>query len=119
MHMSCHQIVAQRLAVLLVATGFETKSQSPYSNASGRRGQRLVGEMNGTPILFSESNTSTPLTPEHFARVLAEPDWLDERKTIVYWSRRRSGIGIRIEAWSRGRWYQVFIPVSGAESLDP
>ena len=117
--MSLHHLVARRLAALLSHPDFVVMNQWPYTNGFGRVGQRLLGEIWGVQIFLSESATSTPSTPDHIAQVLASPDWVDHSKSIVYWARRRSGIGIRIEAWSDGRWYHVFIPLTRIEFLDP
>ena len=117
--MSLHYAIARRLAELVLHPAFTMTKNSSYPNAFGRLGQRLVGKIEGTPIFFSESDTSAPSSPSHIARVLAHPDWLDESKSIVYPARRRAGIGIRIEAWCDGRWYGVFVPIKRIERLNP
>lgn len=117
--MSLHYAIARRLAELVLHPAFTMASNSSYPNAFGRPGQRLVGNLEGTLIFFSESDILAPSTPAHIARVLAHPDWLDENKSIVYFGHRRGGIGIRIEAWSGGRWYQIFIPIACVQSLNP
>ena len=115
--MSLHDAVSQRLAQALESRSFAITRSSLYRNKKGRVGLRLFGRIAGTRVLVSQSHTAAPLSIDLLKSVLAVPDRLDQSKTILYTADRRLGPGIRIEAWHRGRWYQVFIPILRGHSL--
>jgi len=83
----------------------------PYSNKYGIHGVRCVAELYGQLAYISVSRTTVASTPERLAMIFSKPELLDPTKEAVYWAYRRLGTGLRIEAWDRGKWFQIFLPI--------
>jgi hypothetical protein len=110
--MSLHSAVALVLAELLLHPKFRVTSYSTYLNLSCRRGLRFVCIVQDVLVFISQSVAVDSPDIREVAEVLVAPDWLDQSKSIIYFARKRNGIGLRLEAWRDGTWYQVFIPIT-------
>lgn len=110
--MSIHELVAPKFAEALVHPSFFVLATTPYiSRRTGQPGVRWEGQLDGRCFYISESRTASASPLHTFARVLLDPSTIDREKSLIYDAHQRLGIGIRIEAWHRGRWYHIFTPV--------
>ena len=113
--MSYHKLVARTCVDALLNPRFEIVSRDPYRNKYDEQGIRWVGKLSWRPFYISESQSSVASAPHHLATILSAPECLDQTKEPLYYAHRRFGLGIRIEAWHCGKWYQVFTPILPAE----
>jgi hypothetical protein len=110
--MSLHSAVALMFAEVLRRPKFTVIGYYSYRNLHYRQGQRLLCRIDGMQVFVSQSDSVDSPDVQEIAEVLVAPDWLDQSKSIIYFARKRNGIGIRVEAWRDGKWYQVFIPIT-------
>jgi hypothetical protein len=115
--MTYHDRIARKLAGVFLNSEFRIIGQKSYANLHFQAGVRWIGEFRGWPLYISESRTSEVSAPTRIAKILLDRECLDRTKKAVYDADRRLGTGVRIEAWSCVRWYQVFTPLPGA--MDP
>lgn len=109
--------IARKFASVFLNSDFRIVGQKSYANVHFQAGVRGIGELRGWPFYISESRTRALSAPTRIAKVLLDRECLDRTKKAVYDADRRLGTGVRIEAWSCGRWYQVFTPLPDA--MDP
>ena len=109
--MSYHDLCARAFAEVLCTPRFRVLNQEPYRNGYGRPGVRWIGDRDKRLFYFSESLTPIASARQYLANVLSRSECLDREKDPVYYAHRRPGIGIRIEAWHSGRWFQAFTPI--------
>jgi len=101
--------VARKFAAVLRDGKFRLVSGNPYESQWGVPGWRYRGIWEGRDFYVSQSRTENPDPPEVVARILSNPDNLDNGKYPAY-RNEDSQAGLRVEAWYCGRWFQVFTP---------
>ena len=102
-------LVARKFADVLRDPNFRVESGGPYPNEYGVMGWRYSRSLNGRLFYISESKTSIPTPLQKLARIISESEHLDRRHSVVY-ANRDFGLGVRVEAWYCGTWFQVFTP---------
>ncbi|HEY3770383.1 MAG TPA: hypothetical protein VGN44_17045 [Candidatus Angelobacter sp.] len=108
--MDMHILVGQELALLLKNPTFAIGSTSNYENNYGRSGLRFVGAIGDLRLHIAQWHT-TILPLDIYGQILTDPNCLDCSRSIIYYSKRRIGCGIRLEAWYAGQWYHFWIPL--------
>lgn len=108
--MSTHLLVGREIASTFKHAAFALGSPSNYQNNYGRSGLRFVGVIGNSLVHIAQSHT-TILPLDVYGQILTDPNCLDYNKSIIYFSKYRIGLGIRLEAWHAGQWYHFWVPL--------
>jgi hypothetical protein len=98
--MDMHILVGQELALLLKNPTFAIGSTSNMKT--------IMADQDCAS--FAQWHT-TILPLDIYGQILTDPNCLDCSRSIIYYSKRRIGCGIRLEAWYAGQWYHFWIPL--------
>jgi hypothetical protein len=109
--MAWEHLVGRKFAKILPQ--IQVASEEPYLNEYGIPGCRLRGVYSGRTFYLSQSRTTEMASLATIAKVLANGDNIDVRKSALYRNRELQE-GLRVEAWDGSTWFQVFTP----ESID-
>lgn len=105
--MAWEHLVGRKFAKILPE--LEMTFEEPYINESGVQGYRLTGLHSGRTFYVSQSRTTQMAPLRKIAKVLANGDNIDVRKSALYRNRELQE-GLRVEAWDGSTWFQVFTP---------
>lgn len=113
--MAWEHLIGRKFAKILPE--LEMTSEEPYINESGVPGCRLTGLHSGRTFYVSQSRTTQMAPLRMIAKVLANGDNIDVRKSALYRNRELQE-GLRVEAWDGSTWFQVFTPDSEQQPDD-
>jgi hypothetical protein len=109
--------VARHFAGALTTREFAVIGGESYRNEKGVKGWRYKGTWRGRDFYISQSATEVPSPPQRIAAIISDAGNLDEGKYPLYQNEIRQ-LGLRVEAWYFGRWFQVFTPVGSDQPDD-
>lgn len=110
-------LLARKFAEVLKSEDFKFETMELYTNQYGRIGLRYSVRVNNRTFYISHSPISRKFAPQEVARIILEADNIDRTKSPVY-RNQYFGPGLRIEARSCGRWFEVWTPMTGQPEGD-